>query len=337
MLDVIPPDERTPGGGAGVSPEPFASSDPTAALRVLRRLEGQTSRPWLHEEVSRRMVDRLQWLKTPPGSALLWWPSWAAGAGHLNSALPGLVCAAVEARPMPPLQPPTPWASLWRRWAKSSLPHEVDPWMMAASGEGMAGDTPAVQKAQAASAAARGVDLVWAPWVLHMHPAPSAVLRHWWSRLHPGGVLMFSCLGPGSLQGLRRLYEALNWPLPAPPYVDMHDWGDQLLSLGFSDPVLDQETLTLHWQDAGALLRDLRAWGGNTARARFQGLRTPGWRQRLVEAIQSGLGDAGRLSLQIEVIYGQAFKPEALMPMKPETRLGLSEMREMLRRGRKTA
>jgi malonyl-CoA O-methyltransferase len=354
MSDVIPSDERPPQGGGDLDRQPLACADPVAARRVLRRLGASADRPWLHEEVSRRMVERLQWLKAPPATALLWWPAWAAQPHALKSVLPGLECSLVEAfAPVQSGHKPEPRGFL-KRWgwtpfaSLSPTPSppahrqsEVDPWLV---------DDPGVSPAEAAGAGGAkpkssvqgvqpveppGVDLFWAPWVLHMHPAPCDLLRHAWARLKPGGVLMFSSLGPGSLQTLRALYQQMGWPAPASDYVDMHDWGDQLLSSGFADPVLDQEVLTLHWQEPESLLRDLRAWGGNTSRARFQGLRTAAWRQRLLQALRAGVADSGRLELQLELIYGQAFKPEAALPMKAETRVGLSEMRQMLRGGRK--
>ena len=59
------------------------------------------------------------------------------------------------------------------------------------------------------------------------------------------------------------------WPTPTPGYIDMHDLGDMLVDAGFADPVLDQETITLRWKSAAALLAELRQLGGNTAPDRF--------------------------------------------------------------------
>ena len=53
---------------------------------------------------------------------------------------------------------------------------------------------------------------------------------------------------------LRELYATLGWPAPTPGFIDMHDLGDMLVAAGFADPVLDQETLTLSWASAEALL-----------------------------------------------------------------------------------
>ncbi len=88
----------------------------------------------------------------------------------------------------------------------------------------------------------------------------------------------------------------------------MHDLGDMLVHAGFADPVMDQETLTLTWPDADALLRELRAWAAMPTRARMPGLRTPRWRERLCAELQALRGPDGRLRLDFELVYGHAFR-----------------------------
>lgn len=41
-------------------------------------------------------------------------------------------------------------------------------------------------------------------------------------------------------------------------FVDMHDVGDMLVHGGFSDPVMDMETLTLTYADPWQALRELK-------------------------------------------------------------------------------
>ena len=51
--------------------------DPLAVARWQRRAPAVT--PWLHEEVARRMLDRLQWIKLEPAL----WAHWCAVRGGL--------------------------------------------------------------------------------------------------------------------------------------------------------------------------------------------------------------------------------------------------------------
>ncbi len=99
------------------------------------------------------------------------------------------------------------------------------------------------------------------PWVGRLDTA----LQEFQRVLARGGLLMFTTLGPDSLTELR----AALGPAAARaihPFVDMHDIGDLLVRSGFADPVMDMERLTLTYRDLGALLSELHAGGGRTAR-----------------------------------------------------------------------
>ena len=111
----------------------------------------------------------------------------------------------------------------------------------------------------------------------------------------------------------------------------MHDLGDMLVHADFADPVLDQETLTLHWASPGALLAELRTLGVNCAPDRYAGLRTPRWRQRLMDELQSLAGADGRLRLSFEVAYGHAFKAAPRVPKDEPTLVSLADMRALVR------
>ncbi len=151
-----------------------------------------------------------------------------------------------------------------------------------------AAGTPAVVT-EAELGAGQG-QLLWSNMGLHGAIDPQAVMAAWHRALAVDGFLMFSTLGPGSLEGLRALYAARGWPPPHAPFVDMHDLGDMLVEAGFADPVMDQETITLTWPSGEALLAELRQLGGNVDPRRFAGLRTPRWRSRLADALEAAAG-----------------------------------------------
>lgn len=146
---------------------------------------------------------------------------------------------------------------------------------------------------------------------------------------------MFSCLGPDTMRELRALYARLGWPVPTVDFVDMHDLGDMLLHAGFSDPVMDQETLTVQWDSPQSLIEDLRMLGGNVSPARAGGLRTPRWRARLNRELDTLRNESGKLSLTFEVIYGQAFKAASKVEPPSETHVPLEEMRRLMREARR--
>jgi malonyl-CoA O-methyltransferase len=115
------------------------------------------------------------------------------------------------------------------------------------------------------------------------------------------------------------------------PLVDMHDLGDMLVQAGFADPVMDQETLTLTWPDPQAMLAELRTLGGNVDPRRHAGLRTPRWRADLIQRLQ-GLAQAdGRVALEVELVYGHAFKVARPPRIATETAIPLQQMRDLVR------
>jgi malonyl-CoA O-methyltransferase len=285
--------------------------DAAALQRVRRRLGAVPEAPWLHAEVARRMAERLPVIRLQPAVVLDWWSRAGGSGAALAAAYPASSLVRVEAEAQAAAI--APWWSP-RRWGR--------------------GDGPVL--AEAAVPAAAG-QLLWANMMLHGVPDPQAQMAAWHRALAVDGFLMFSTLGPGSLQGLRELYRAQGWPPPHAPFVDMHDLGDMLLHAGFADPVMDQEQLVLTWADAPALLRELRSLGGNADPARPAGLRTPRWRRRLLEALGALAGSDGRLRLAFEVVYGHAFRPPPRPRVRAQTTVAVEELRAMARRPRGVA
>ncbi|HEX8613009.1 MAG TPA: methyltransferase domain-containing protein [Telluria sp.] len=159
------------------------------------------------------------------------------------------------------------------------------------------------------------VDLVWSNLALHWHPQPDRVFAEWRRVLRQDGLLMFSNFGPDTLRELRTAFaeaEAGAGKSASPrvlPFVDMHDFGDQLVAAGFSTPVMDMEVITVTYDTAEALLADARALGGNPLATRARGLLGRAAWQRVLAALEKQRRPDGKLGLTFEVIYGHAFRP----------------------------
>jgi len=257
------------------------------------------------------MAERLAIVKMQPACVLDWWAGVGAGRGDLVRAYPRARRVAVELRPGP--APSPPWWSA-RRWAGS--------------------EDPALAEADVPPGAAQ---LVWANMMLHAVADPGATIQRWQQALAVDGFLMFSTLGPGTLPELRSLYAEAGWGPAMAPLVDMHDLGDMLVAAGFADPVMDQEWVTLTWPDAAAALAELRGLGANAAPDRSPGLRTPGWREALLEALATTAQQRvdGRIGLSFEIVYGHAFKPVPRARLAPEAHVALDDFRAMTRRARR--
>lgn len=153
------------------------------------------------------------------------------------------------------------------------------------------------------------VDLLWSNLALHWHPQPDSVFAEWRRVLKVDGLLMFSCFGPDTFRELRAAFALLDGAPHALPFVDMHDFGDQLVEAGFSTPVMDMERITVTYDSATALLADARAFGGNPLSTRRRGLIGRAAWQRVLGALEAQRGADGKLTLSFEVIYGHAFRP----------------------------
>ena len=295
---------------------------PTIDAQAARRWEamplaaaqGQADRqasPWLHEEVARRMEERLQWILKQPRS----WLHWQALRG-------GIEAHSLLRRRYPAansfVQQDPPQASELARAALRPPLWSPQRWKNATRFE----------------APAQPVDLLWANMALHMSPDPQTLIQRWHSLVQTDGFLMFSCLGPDTLRELRDLYARQGWPAPAHEFTDMHDWGDMLVQAGFAEPVMDMERITLSFSSSATLLAELRGLGRNLHPRRFPGLRGRAWRAALHQAIAAGLPDpdqTGRLRLTFEIIYGHAFKPAPRMAVQEQTLIPLAQMRASLR------
>ncbi|GAB3397877.1 methyltransferase domain-containing protein [Massilia agilis] len=160
------------------------------------------------------------------------------------------------------------------------------------------------------------IDLVWSNLALHWHPQPDKVFAEWRRVLRVEGLLMFSNFGPDTFKELRTAFAALDETPHALPFVDMHDFGDQLVEAGFSTPVMDMEQITVTYDTAAALLADVRALGGNPLATRRRGLIGRAAWQRMLAALEAQRRPDGKLGLTFEVVYGHAFRP---VPKKTAT------------------
>lgn len=153
------------------------------------------------------------------------------------------------------------------------------------------------------------IDLVWSNLALHWHPQPDRVFAEWRRVLRVDGLLMFSNFGPDTFKELRSAFTALDETPHTLPFVDMHDFGDQLVEAGFSTPVMDAERITVTYSTVEALLADVRAVGGNPLATRRRGLIGRAAWGRMVDALEAMRGPDGKIGLSFEVIYGHAFRP----------------------------
>lgn len=292
--------------------------DPQASWRWAQR-PWRPESPWLHEEVARRMAERLDVIRLQPTHWIDWEPSNGGLQAHqsLCQRYPEASVLALE----PVAQRASALQQAWRRsWWQRLM-------------------RPAPARVVQTTAPRGQAQMLWANMLLHQVADPVALIQAWHAALAVDGFLMFSCLGPDTLRQLRALYARQGWPAPAHEFTDMHDWGDLLVQTGFAEPVMDVERITLTFSSPERLLQELRALGRNGARSRSAVPRGRAWHREWLQTVQAELDvnpkgqahTAATLALDFEVIYGHASKAAPRAAQTGATTVPLSEMRERLR------
>jgi malonyl-CoA O-methyltransferase len=125
--------------------------------------------------------------------------------------------------------------------------------------------------------------------------------------LKPDGLFAFTTFGPDTLKELRAAWAAVDGYTHVNAFIDMHDVGDAIGRAGLTEPVLDAERVTLTYNDALEVMRDLKAIGAhNVTAGRPRGL-TGRARLQQVQAAYESSRRNGLIPATYEVVYGAAW------------------------------
>src|SRR6185436_12584930 len=127
----------------------------------------------------------------------------------------------------------------------------------------------------------------------------------------PGGLLLFSTFGPGTLAELRDSWAATgDTRNHVNHFFDPHALGSALMQASLAEPVLDVDRIVTGYRDVFDLMRELKAIGAhNVTEGRARGLTG---RQRLAAMTRAyeTLRRNGELPATWEVIHGTAWGSE---------------------------
>ena len=154
--------------------------------------------------------------------------------------------------------------------------------------------------------AAQSVDVIFSNLMLQWCDPPDEAFAEARRVLKPRGFFAFSTFGPDTLRELRAAWGE-DGRTHVNRFLDMHDVGDVLLRMGFSEPVLDVERTIVTYQDALTLMRDLKAIGAhNVTAGRARSLTGKDRLRAMLERYETHRRD-GRLPATYEIIYGAAW------------------------------
>ena len=116
--------------------------------------------------------------------------------------------------------------------------------------------------------------------------------------LKPGGLFIFSSLGPDTLKELTGYLQQSADLAIKDGLVDMHVIGDELMQTGFSEPVMEAELLQVNYKNFNKLLEELKVL-------------------KLLNSSSAMLGrPVNNFSITLELVYGHAWQPEPFI--KPD-------------------
>jgi malonyl-CoA O-methyltransferase len=240
----------------------------------------------LQERVRQELLTRLEELKVEPRTIL----DLGAGTGHGSRALkrrhPRAVVIAADIAPGMLDQ-----ARQQSRWLRRF--------------ERVRADAYALPFADGA------FDLVFSNLMLQWCDDLDAVFAEISRVLKPGGLLLFSTFGPGTLFELRDAWGASgDGSNHVNHFFDAHALGSALMHAQLSEPVLDVDRIVTRYADASTLMRELKSIGAhNVTRGRARGLTG---RRRLAAMNQAyeALRRDGKLPATWEVIHASAWGGE---------------------------
>lgn len=149
--------------------------------------------------------------------------------------------------------------------------------------------------------------------------------------LRADGLMLVAILGGRTLFELRTAFAQAEAELVGGvsprviPFVDIRDAGSLLQKAGFALPVTDSDVLTVRYDNAFALMADLRAMGGTNVL--IERLRRPTRRSvmvRMAEIYAERFSDVdGRIRATFEILWISGWAPHESQqkPLKPGTAL----------------
>lgn len=125
--------------------------------------------------------------------------------------------------------------------------------------------------------------------------------------LRADGLFLFAALGPDSFAELYRAWLEVDAGVHVNPFPDMHNLGDAAVSAGLRDPVLDVDRLSVTYNEASALFRDLTGSAArNCLAGRQQTLTGKNAFERMTTALRRQ-GRDGIIELNLELVYGHCW------------------------------
>lgn len=155
------------------------------------------------------------------------------------------------------------------------------------------------------------IDFVFSNSVIHWFENVNTLFKEVHRVLKPGGLFLFSTLGPDTLQELRESFSSIDSEPHVNRFTDMHLIGDALIGAGFSDPVMDRENLTFTYPTVSKLLEDLKLSGSSyVLRENSLKFIRKTFFKEVFSAYERFQLTSREFPATVEIIYGHAVAPD---------------------------
>jgi malonyl-CoA O-methyltransferase len=284
-------------------PVPFRLDRRALARAFDRASKRYDAHAQLQRQVREELLARLPFFKLAPQRILDLGCGTGAGAAALRRQFKGARTVALDLAPGM-LAQAARRSRPWRRFAR------------------VCGDAAALPLASGS------MDLVFSSLMLQWCEQPQAVFAEICRVLRPGGLLLFSTLGPQTLEELRSAWRAVDATPHVSEFVDLPQLSVAMGGAGLAEPVLDTDQVVRRYPDPLALMRELKGLGArNAASDRRRGLMGRAALRTLTAAYEQQRTPDG-IPATFEVIYGAAFGTTSPAPaVHGETLVPLSAVR----------
>jgi len=247
----------------------------------------------LQREVAKRLVERLEYIKIEPATAL----DIGCGTGYITQDLlvryPKANTIALDLALKMAQKTQNNATSSWKKWLKKP---------------------PAIcADAEQLPIKSDSIDLIVSSLMLQWSNDLNNAFRGFHSTLAPNGLLMFTTFGPDTLKEMSQSWAEVDQQPHTSQFSDMHEIGDALLQAGFINPVTDMEVITMTYSSVLQLMKDIKNIGAsNTHSDRSKGLMGKQKLRKFEQAYEKFKTEEGLYPASWEIIYGHAWVGEGV-------------------------
>lgn len=247
----------------------------------------------LQREVAKRLVDRLEYIKINPSTAL----DIGCGTGYITHDLlvryPKANTVALDLAIRMAQKTQDSANKSWKKWLSKP---------------------PAIcADAEQLPIKPESIDLITSSLMLQWSNDLGNTFKGFHSTLAPNGLLMFTTFGPDTLKEMSQSWSEVDDQPHTSQFADMHEIGDALLQAGFINPVMDMEVITMTYSSVRQLMKDIKNIGAsNTHSNRSKGLMGKDKLKRFEQAYDKYKTEEGLYPASWEIIYGHAWVGEGV-------------------------